>query len=247
MISIYPDHEALSWAAAGILLERAMLATRERSRFSVALSGGSTPQRTYQLLAAPPFREQVPWNQVHIFWADERCVPMDDPRSNAGLAYEILLNRVPIPPGQIHPISCAGNPNRTAKEYESTLQEFFRGQPPRFDLIFLGLGKDGHTASLFPGSQLLEEGERWVSEVYVPGQDFHRATLTVPAINSAATIAFLVCGQDKAEVLKRVLEPPGDPERLPAQLVDPVDGELIWMVDSRAAALLNSGQEGIPG
>lgn len=247
MISIYPDLEALSWAAAGLFLERAMLAIRERSRFSVALSGGSTPQRTYQLLAAPPFREQVPWNQVYIFWGDERCVPLDDPRSNANLAYENLLDRVPIPPRQINPITCAGNPEWGAQEYERKLEEFFRGQAPRFDLIFLGLGRDGHIASLFPGMPVLAERKRWVSDVYVPGQDSHRTTLTVPAINSAAAIVFLVSGEDKAEVLKRVHEPSGDRQRLPAQLVYPVDGELIWMADSRAATMLNSDQEGILG
>lgn len=245
MISIYPDLEALSWAAAGILLERAVLATAKRSRFSVALSGGSTPQRTYQLLAAPPFREQVPWSQVHIFWGDERCVPLDDPRSNANRAYESLLNQVPIHRDHIYPCSCARDPAEAAKDYERQLKEFFQQKPPRFDLIYLGLGADGHTASLFPGTSVLSESERWVSEVYISGQEFHRVTLTVPVINSAAAVVFLVSGDDKARMLRQVHEGPEDIERIPAQLIKPIDGELFWLVDRQAAGDLKNGQPDI--
>lgn len=238
MISIYPDYETLSQAAARLFLERAIRASEAGTYFSVALSGGSTPRRTYELLAEPPFRDQVPWNLVQVFWGDERCVPLDDPRSNAHMTFQTLLNKVPVPSEQIHPISCARNPERSAQEYETLLKGFFADQPPRFDLIFLGLGVNGHTASLFPGTQVLKEVKRWAAEVYVPEQNLYRVTLTAPVINKAAAVVFLVAGSEKAQVLYEVREGPFEPERLPAQLIKPEEGELLWLVDREAAAQL---------
>jgi 6-phosphogluconolactonase len=238
MIWLYDDYEALSNAAAGIFAQQARQAAQAKGWFGVVLSGGHTPQRTYELLAQPPYRDQVSWGQVHVFWGDERCVPHGDLRSNTRMARQALLDHVPIPSSQIHPITCSEVPRQGAEEYEAVLHEFFGDQPPRFDLIFLGLGENGHTASLFPGTPVLEERERWVSEVYVAEQELYRVTLTAPLINQAAVVAFLVSGAGKAGVLKEVLEGPVDPYRLPAQSIRPADGELHWLLDSGAAAML---------
>jgi 6-phosphogluconolactonase len=238
MIEVYPDLESLSQAAAALLVEQANLAVAARGRFSVALAGGATPRRTYELLAAPPLVDRAPWDRVHIFWGDERCVPLTDPRSNARLAKEAWLDRVPIPGNQIHPMNCALDPAAAARHYEAQLREFFAGQPPILDLFLLGLGDDGHTASLFPGTTVLAETERWAAPVYVPGQDLHRVTLTAPLINQAAVVAFLVAGGAKAGVLREVLHGPRDPARLPAQLIRPHHGELRWLVDLAAASSL---------
>jgi 6-phosphogluconolactonase len=238
MIWLYNDFNALSNAAAGILVQQARQAMQAKGWFAVALSGGQTPQRAYELVAQPPYRDSVSWRQVHVFWGDERCVSHGDLRSNTRMARQALLDQVPIPASQIHPISCGPAARQGADEYEAVLREFFGNQPPRFDLIFLGLGENGHTASLFPGSPVLEEKERWVSDVHVAGQDLHRVTLTAPIINQAAVVAFLVSGVSKAGVLKEVLEGPVDPMRLPAQSIRPANGELHWLVDRDAGALL---------
>ena len=238
MIRVYPDLESLSRAAAALLVTQANLAVAARGRFSVALAGGSTPRRTYELLAAPPLMDQAPWDRVHVFWGDERCVPPDDPRSNAHLAKEAWLDRVPIPGDQIHPINCARDPAAAARDYEARLREFFAGASPRLDLVLLGLGPDGHTASLFPGTTVLEENERWAAAVYVAQGDLYRVTLTAPLINQAARVVFLVAGGAKAAVLREVRHGPRDPARLPAQLIRPHPGDLLWLADLAAAAKL---------
>ena len=238
MIKVYPDLESLSQAAASLLVEQANLAVAARGRFSVALSGGATPRRTYELLAMPPFKEQAPWHRMHIFWGDERCVPRDDPRSNARMAKEAWLDRVPIPESQIHFLNCAQAPAEAARQYEAQLRQFFAGRPPRLDLVLLGLGDNGHTASLFPGTPVLKETERWAAEVYVAEQDMYRVTLTAPFINQASLVAFLVSGAAKAGVLGEILHGPRDPERLPAQLIRPQTGEILWLTDLKAAAQL---------
>jgi 6-phosphogluconolactonase len=238
MIWLYDDYAALSDAAAGIFVQQARQAAQIKGWFSVALAGGHTPQRTYQLLAQPRHSDCIPWGQTHIFWGDERCVPPDDPRSNARMARQALLAQVPIPPSQIHPIPCSRSPQVAAEQYEGILQAFFGDQPPRFDLVFLGLGENGHTASLFPSTPVLEEQQRWVAAVHVVEQDMDRVTLTAPLINQAAVVAFLVSGASKAAVLKELLEGPLDPSRLPAQLIQPANGELHWLLDREAASLL---------
>ncbi len=236
MIKVYPDLESLSRAAAALLVEQANLAVAARGRFSVALSGGNTPRRTYELLASLPFKEQAPWHRMHIFWGDERCVPLDDPRSNARMAKEAWLDHVSIPEGQIHFLNCATVPAEGARQYEAQLRQFFAGRPPRLDLVLLGLGDNGHTASLFPGTPVLKETERWASEVYVAEQDLYRVTLTAPFINQAALVTFLVAGAAKAEVLRDILHGPRDPDRLPAQLIALQAGEVLWLTDLKAAA-----------
>jgi 6-phosphogluconolactonase len=239
VICTYQNLESLSRGAADLFVTTAIGAVRIRGRFAVALSGGRTPVRAYELLAQPPWREQVPWEDVYVFWGDERCVLPGDPRSNARMARLALLDHVPIPAAQIHPISCAGAPAQGSREYEDTIRSFFEGRQPRFDLIFLGLGENGHTASLFPETPVLDEGNRWAAEVYVPEQRLYRVTLTPPIINQGKTVAFLVAGANKAAVLQEVLEGQRDPHRLPAQLIQPISGDLHWLVDQEAARNLS--------
>jgi len=232
MIEVYPDLESLSRAAASLIVTQANLAVAARGRFSVALSGGNTPRRTYELL------DQAPWDRMHVFWGDERCVDPDDPRSNARMARETWLDHVPIPGKQIHPLHCAQAPAAAAREYEAELQEFFADGPPCLDLVLLGLGDNGHTASLFPGTPVLEETGHWAAPVYVAEQDLYRVTLTAPCINQARVVAFLAAGTGKAAVLREVLHGPRDPGRLPAQLIQPQSGELVWLIDLEAAVRL---------
>jgi 6-phosphogluconolactonase len=235
VICIYQNLESLSQAAAELFATKAAAAVQLRGRFAVALSGGHTPRRAYELLAEAPLREQVPWAHVHVFWGDERCVTPDDPRNNARMAGLALLDHIPIPSAQIHPIRCAASPDQGARDYEETLRAFFEGQQPRFDLILLGLGENGHTASLFPGTPVLDEKDRWAAEVYVSEQGMHRVTLTWPIINQGETVAFLVAGAKKCAILREVLQGAQDPHRLPAQLVDPTSGDLRWLIDKEAA------------
>ena len=178
MIRIYSDLESLSRSAAEVFVRRAGAATRSRGRFSVVLAGGHTPQRTYEMLAQRPFGNRIAWNRVHVFWGDERCVEAEDPRSNARMARHALLDHVPIPPAHIHPILCHESPADAAHRYDTLLRSYFSDGAPRFDLVFLGLGEDGHTASLFPGSPPLKEKERWAAEVYSAEQSIYRVTLT---------------------------------------------------------------------
>ncbi|RJR32432.1 MAG: 6-phosphogluconolactonase [Deltaproteobacteria bacterium] len=235
MLQTFSNLEALSQAAAALFARLAAVAVKSRGRFSVALSGGSTPRRTYEILAQPPFREEVPWNRIHVFWGDERCVPPSDPRSNTLMARKAWLDQVPVPQTQIHPISCQLDPGAGAREYESLLRDFFGSSPPCLDLVLLGLGKDGHTASLFPDNPALRERERWTATVQVPGEDIHRVTLTPVLINRAAAVAFLAAGAAKAGALREVLQGPRGPLRLPAQVINPDQGELYWLVDREAA------------
>lgn len=235
MISVFEELEALSRGAAEFFVCLAREAVAARGRFSVALSGGSTPRRTYELLAQPPFRDETPWSQCHFFWGDERCVDPDDPRSNAHMAREALLQHPIILPGQVHPMVCAPTPASGAWSYEALLRNFFGADEPRFDLILLGLGVNGHTASLFPGDPVLRESERWVAEVYVAEQNLYRLTLTAAIINQARVVAFLVSGAAKAAVVQEVRQGPTDPKRLPAQLIQPERGELHWLLDQAAA------------
>jgi 6-phosphogluconolactonase len=238
VILVYPDLESLSQAAASRFVQQAQEAVTARGRFGAALAGGQTPRRTYELLGRPPWKEQAPWPRIHLFWGDERCVPRDDARSNARLAREVWLDKVPLPGSQVHPIECAAAPAVAAARYEATLREFFGARPPRLDLVFLGLGENGHTASLFPGTPVIHEQQRWAAAVYVAEQDLYRVTLTAAIINQAAVVVFLVTGRSKARVLQEVRQGAYDPERLPAQLIRPQTEELYWLVDQEAASLL---------
>lgn len=215
-------------------------AVASRGRFIVALAGGSTPERLYCCLASEPYRTELPWHQTHIFWSDERAVPPEHPDSNFGMAKRTLLDHVPIPTDQIHRIQAErSDPDVVARDYQTEIATTFgttpAGEPPAFDLILLGLGRDGHTASLFPSTQALLEISRWVSSNCIPTLKVNRLTLTLPILNRALMILFLVSGVDKASTLQAVLRGPADPERLPAQLIRPASGRLLWLVDQDAA------------
>lgn len=238
MIRVCADPEALSLAAAELFAAEARQAVQARGRFVVALSGGSTPQRTYERLSQKPFRELVPWQNIHVFWGDERCISADDPRNNARMARQALLDHVPIPFEQVHPMVCNSSAPGATAAYEALLQDFFADGRSRFDLVLLGLGENGHTASLFPGTSALEERQRWVAEVYVAGESLHRLTLTAAAINHAALVVFLVSGIAKAPILRKVFTATDDPGSIPACLIKPANGELLWLVDRDAASLL---------
>ncbi|GFE60045.1 6-phosphogluconolactonase [Geobacter sp. AOG2] len=245
MILVYPDLEALSRAAADLFAERVGNAIADHGRCAILLAGGETPRRTYELLADEPLRSRVPWGRLHLFWGDERSVASDDPRSNAQMVRRALLDRVPVPAGQVHPIPGDRDPRQSADEYEELLHRFFAGAPPRFDLVVLGLGDDGHTASLFPDSPVLEERERWASATRRAGEEIGRVTLTVPLINQAELVVFLVAGDDKATILREVLEEYPDPRSRPARMIRPEQGELRWLVDASAARLLHrTGKNG---
>lgn len=238
MIRVYDDLGAMSRSAAGRIADLADRAVADHGRFTVVLSGGQTPRLTYELLAQPQFRDRVPWRQIHVFWGDERCVPPNDEQSNERMAREALLAHVPIPPEHVHPIDCSREPAQSAAQYEAFLRKFFEGGSPRFDLVILGLGDNAHTASLFPDTPVLDEEKSWAAAVQPKGVAIERITLTAPVLNQAASIVFLVSGASKAEALRNVLEGKHDPHRLPAQLIKPVDGEVVWLVDRKAAALL---------
>ncbi len=249
ILRLFADAETISQAAAGEFVRCATEALAARGRFTVALSGGSTPQHLYQLLAAPPFRTGVDWKRVEVFWGDERCVPPDHRDSNYRMAREAMLDRLPIPLNQIHRIE-AERPDRAAaaRDYQAGLARVFgidpTGEPPGLDLVLLGMGPDGHTASLFPGTTALNETQKWVVANYVPRFATDRITLTVPILNRARQVLFLVAGTDKAERLAEVLEGPHDPTRLPSQLIQPSVGKLLWFVDRAAAARLTRTGEG---
>jgi 6-phosphogluconolactonase len=245
-IRVYEDPAALARAAAERIVSLATEAVGARGRFSIGLSGGSTPRALYTLLASGEVAPRIDWAHVHIFWGDERCVPPDHSESNYRMAREALLDHVPLPEGNVYRIRGEIDPAQAAVDYEQVLHAFFR-QPvglanlpqPRFDLLLLGMGDDGHTASLFPGTAALREQSRWVVENHVEKLGAWRITLTPVAIHAAATVVFLISGGNKAATLRAVLKGPHQPEKYPSQLVQPEHGDLIWMVDAAAAAQLN--------
>jgi 6-phosphogluconolactonase len=240
-VRIFDGASELMRATAEEIALAAHQAVGRRGRFTWALAGGSTPRSVYELLASDFYRERMPWSAIHLFWGDERHVPPDHPDSNFRMAREAMLDRVPVPAENVHRIP-AEEPDaqRAAAEYESTLRSFFAPAPgewPRFDLILLGLGKDGHTASLFPGGDAVRERERLVVAPWVEAQKTFRITLTPPVLNHARCAMFLVSGEEKAAALHAVLEGAREPERYPAQIVE---GNRLWMVDRAAAHLLDN-------
>jgi len=230
-----PDQEALAQHVAVWLTD---LAVASVGRFAVALSGGSTPKRLYEILATAPLCDRFPWSRTHMFFGDERMVPPDDTESNLRMARMALLDHVPIPPGNIYPMPTGGAPEDEARAYQATLEAYYGGETldagrPRFDVVLLGLGENGHTASLFPGTASLDEALAWVAAV-TTGVPQPRLTLTYPALASSGIIAFLVAGASKATVLARVLA--GDRSEPAARVT--TSGSLIWFVDSAAAKAL---------
>jgi len=237
-VVVLPNVVALMEAAAERLITRAAAAIGTSGRFIVALAGGSTPKALYELLATPRYAPRIDWSRVHVFWGDERCVPPDHPDSNFRMASESLLARVPIPPANVHRFRGEDDPARAAAAAEQELREFFGTGLPRFDLVLLGLGTDGHTASLFPNTEALRETVRPVVANWVPKLNAHRLTLTFPVLNQAAEVIFLVTGTEKARVLGEVLRPAQDGPAYPARSVRPTHGRLLWLVDEAATSEL---------
>ena len=241
-IRVLTTPQELFAAAAEEVVHVANDAVAARGRFAIALSGGSTPKSLYNLLATNA-RTTLPWDRMYFFWSDERHVPPTDPDSNYRMANEAMLSKIPVPPANI----CRApseNPDAAAaaQAYEAAIRKFFELQPgqfPRFDLILLGMGPDGHTASLFPGTNGLQEKSRLVIANWVEKLKTHRLTFTLPVINAARCVAFLASGTDKATVLRSVLEENVPGEQYPAKLVQPMDGKLIWFLDRAAASGLS--------
>ncbi|MFN8453840.1 MAG: 6-phosphogluconolactonase [Anaerolineae bacterium] len=258
-LHVYSTLQELSYAAATYIAQLSAEVVAARGRFIVALSGGSLPKILSSTLAAEPLRSQIDWSAWHVCWADERCLPPTHPDSNYAVAKEYLFDHVPIPPSQIYNPDTSLTPAQTAAAYQNTLVHLFNLhakrlisnlQPPittqsvhpstlpPFDLILLGLGEDGHTASLFPGHPLLNETERWVAPIFdSPKPPPERITLTLPVINNARTVIFIAAGAGKADALAEIFG--ANESRLPAELVKPASGELRWFVDEAAAAGLN--------
>lgn len=239
----FSDAEALAAFAAQEFVRRAAAAIRERGVFRVALAGGQTPRRTHEALTRPPLRNRVDWTSVQFFFGDERAVPPDHPDSNFNAARLALLDQLPLHASQVHRLAGErGDLDGAAREYAADLGRSFgvpQGpNPPRFDLVFLGMGKDGHTASLFPFTEALGEARAWVVRNEVPQLDTTRLTFTYPVLNAALAVLFMVSGHDKAEALERVLEGPPNLQQFPAQGVKPDAGDLIWLVDEAAAGRL---------
>jgi 6-phosphogluconolactonase len=238
---VLPDQAALAEAGAQRFVALAQAAISAHGRFSVALSGGSTPRGMYERLAQPPHRDAIDWPNVYIFWGDERYVPPDDAESSFRMAREALLAHVPLPAANIYPVpTVGGTPEAAAKAYAETINAFFGAAPPHFDLILLGMGPDGHTASLFPGApELTAPGGDLVVVVYnAPKPPPTRLSFTLRLINDAANVIFMVAGADKAPTLREVLHGPLQPARLPAQSIQPAHGALVWLVDTAAAQAL---------
>jgi 6-phosphogluconolactonase len=242
-IQIVADADSMSRAAAETIVEHVSESLQTRDIYTIALSGGSTPRRLYALLASDAkLRKQIPWDRIHFFWGDERHVPPGHPESNYRMAYETILSKAPIPLKNIHRIHAEdADAGRAAAGCELEIRQFFKieaGQIPSFDCVLLGMGPDGHTASLFPGTSALEETNRLMVANWVEKFQSYRITMTLPVINNAERIIFLVGGEEKADILKAVLEGDIESKRYPAQLIQPTDGVLFWFLDQSAAGRL---------
>jgi 6-phosphogluconolactonase len=238
-LQVYRDAGVLAQALADLFVTTGNLAMADRGSFAVALSGGNTPRAAYELLGTEPLIDQISWSDVFIYFGDERCVPPTDEQSNYRMAQKAFLSSIPIPPANVHRIAGEIDPGHAANEYASLLRADF-GNAPQFDLVLLGLGADGHTASLFPGANPTIDDQALVRAVYSQSQMMWRVTITPKVINLARTVAFAVEGPDKAEALAAVYEGPFDPIKYPAQIVHPSSGRLVWLVDDLAAGMLKS-------
>ena len=234
MVSIFNSKEEITPHAANIFVAAAQNAIQKRGRFLVALTGGSSPVSIYKLLATPQYKAKIDWENVFVFWGDERWVPLDDERSNAKMSADYLLNHIGIPKSNLFPMYKQGfSPEEYALKYEKLIKSL-TGEHGQFDLILLGMGDDGHTASLFPGEAVLHENNKWVSAYYLESQSMYRITLTAPFINRAKEIVVITFGENKAHALNEVLYGDYNPEKYPTQLIKPLDGKLLFLTDQAA-------------
>lgn len=235
-VQIELNPEAVAQAAAAFIAARIRKVLQQQDRFTLALSGGSTPKRLHEILAGAPYKDGIDWSRVHIFWGDERYVPLDDDRNNARMAYDTLLNQVMVPESQVHIMRTDySDPQAAAAAYEELLHQYFDGKDHSFDLLILGMGDDGHTLSLFPGTEILHESQKWCAAFFLAQQDMFRVTITKTIANQSACVLFLTTGKAKAPALEQVLHGLANPERYPAQLIRPEKGELHWIIDAAAA------------
>jgi len=241
-IRICEDAVALAQQTTDLFVRLAQESVAARGRFSVALAGGSTPKAAYVMLASAAYRDRVPWQHIHFFWGDERHVPPDHEDSNYHMAHEAMLSKVTVPAAHIYRITAEKDAQQAADDYEATLRTAFQltgDSLPRFDLILLGMGPDGHTASLFPGTAAVHESKRLVAAPWVEKFNTFRITLTPPVLCNAAYVVFAAGGADKTETLQQVLQGPYQPALYPSQVVKPAQGTLLWLVDKAAARLLS--------
>ncbi|MCP4268688.1 MAG: 6-phosphogluconolactonase [Candidatus Brocadiaceae bacterium] len=244
-IHIYPNKEKLVAATAERMVDSVEKAIVENGLCNIAMSGGNTPGGVFSLLASSPYRDRVDWNKLHVFWGDERMVPPEHKDSNFKMARETLLDHVAIPDDNVHRIRGEIAPEQAAEEYASLLNDHFGTDLPIFDIMLLGLGEDGHTASLFPGTDAVEERERHAVAVFVPKLDSWRVTLTLPVINTARDIYFLVSGRSKSDIVQRIMSMKEPSKEFPATMVKPDNGELHWMLDSEAMVLVNKNSRNV--
>jgi 6-phosphogluconolactonase len=238
-ISIFDNDDLLSKAAADFIFSLSQKAIAERGRFTIALSGGSTPSKLFALMAEPPYSSEMNWKQTFVFWGDERYVPLDDERNNSHIAKKLLLSNVHIPAENIFVVPVKMPPAKAAQHYEKTIRIFFKEELPVFDLILLGMGDNGHTASLFPHTAIIDEKNALVKDVYVEEVQMQRISFTAPLINHAKNIVFLVAGKAKAAMLKKVLEGEKNIQQYPAQMIKASKGNhLYWFLDKAAAEKL---------
>ncbi|MGE8556661.1 MAG: 6-phosphogluconolactonase [Chryseobacterium jejuense] len=239
MLNILSSTEEIFKEAARLFVTAANEAIDQKGYFTVALTGGSSPEGLYRLLSEDQYKNQIDWNKVLVFWGDERWVPLDNELSNAKMSQETLLKNVPVLPSHVFPMFKEGvEPEDFATAYNALLKEKL-GDDGVMDLILLGMGGDGHTASLFPGTAVLDEKENWVAAYYLDAQQMYRITLTAPFLNKARKIIVLTFGDAKAEALKEVLKGTYNPSLYPSQLLNPVQGELLFLVDEKAAKYLD--------
>lgn len=242
-IEIYKDGDHLARELAEWITSLIEETLTRKEQFSIVLSGGNTPKKLHQLLAESPFRERIDWKKIYIFWGDERAVPFEDERNNARMAFDTLINKVDIPPDQIFIMDTTLSPDAAAMQYEEILNEYFGTDllPAKtFDLVLLGMGDDGHTLSLFPGTPVIHEEVSWVAGYYLKAQDMSRITLTRNIVNHADHIVFMISGSDKAHALREVLEGDRNPDLYPSQVIIPTQGELHFFIDEKAAAQLKN-------
>jgi 6-phosphogluconolactonase len=252
-LHIFKNTDELSKTVADWMVDRINKTLEQQDRFTLVLSGGNTPKKLHELLSSDNYITKIDWSKLHIFWGDERFVPLNDERNNAKMGFDTLLNYVPVPKDQIHVMETENiTPEDSAKAYEEILREYFRLAVERndkrqtindkqktFDLVFLGMGDDGHTLSLFPGkTEVIHETKKWCTSLWLESQNMYRITLTHPVVNNASAIAFLVTGNTKAKALNKVLKGDYNPDLYPSQIIKPVNGELHWFTDEAAAALL---------
>lgn len=230
--------DELSRLFADWLVEYIEETLQKQDRFTISLSGGSTPKKLYQLLATKEYAEKIDWPKLHFFWGDERFVPFTDDRNNAKMTFDELLDHVPINKAFVHVMRTDLPPDEAVEDYNVKLHKYFDGRQFTFDLVMLGLGDDAHTLSLFPGYPVIDENHNWMSAFYLEEQNMYRITLTKPVVNKSARVAFLVSGSGKVDALKAVLYGDKNSEKYPAQVIQPTNGELYWFLDEAAAAAL---------